>query len=392
MNSRETYLERMAAARELVKEVRATGYKLAMDIGTGAVYLWHGTSINSANKILASRKFHADSYFSHARNYSAFGSSGAKDYAFIRGGRGGGVVMRIKVDPRDVSFSNGTGEFSNDQELIQGDDGVWATREHTVIYGYRNPMTNFEKEARRTYGITKKLRPYQGSFILPNGDLLDLDDYGHRGLGTYDFCVKTGAIRIRVAAYELNIAFVKGMKPTDKQLMRIDQLAKQRQNVHIDTIDPVTEGIVPNENNPKLVFDPDQINSKWDSSTDTITIGTKPGGGPEQKKEDIPQILGHEIGHHQLGHKNHKAWEYNATLAFNDEIKAWDWILTKSKTRGYNPELVFRSLETYADEWNYFEGREKINQKIFNLLRKHYGKKIADTIVPESRRNNPESK
>lgn len=99
-----------------------------------------------------------------------------------------------------------------------------------------NEYNEFEKDAVKIYQTTNNLEPYQGTFILKNGKMLDLDDAGHRDLNTYEFCVKTGALRARTTPKEFNISFLKNIVPTKKQLETIKNETKFKE-LNFDIID-----------------------------------------------------------------------------------------------------------------------------------------------------------
>ena len=85
------------------------------------------------------------------------------------------------------------------------------------------------KKAIKTYGIVKNLMNYQGSYLLPNGKLLDLDDCGHRDLGIYKFCYDTNSLRIRVIPEALSIDLHIEFIPTDSQWQEIEFLSYNKE-------------------------------------------------------------------------------------------------------------------------------------------------------------------
>lgn len=101
-----------------------------------------------------------------------------------------------------------------------------------------------EQEAVETYGTTDRLDDYQGSFILRDGRLLDLDDNGHRALGINDFGRETGGLRVRVTPEEVNIDFIQGKKPTTEQINQIENLSRNKRLVY----EMVDENDVPIKN------------------------------------------------------------------------------------------------------------------------------------------------
>jgi predicted nucleotidyltransferase/8-oxo-dGTP pyrophosphatase MutT (NUDIX family) len=111
--------EKADAAMSLFKELHAEGYRLSLDKYEYDVYVWHGTTASSRERILKDRRIIGPAYFSHARDRSAFGSEGASGYAKMRGSKDDpGIVMRLKVDPRDIRFNQGTGEMESAGDLV----------------------------------------------------------------------------------------------------------------------------------------------------------------------------------------------------------------------------------------------------------------------------------
>jgi len=106
------------AQKEIISELKDNGYKI-QSLPTGYITLHHGTTEENAQKILKEGKFDEMSFFSHAKSHAAFGSEGAKKY--------GKTILSIKVDPRDVFFNSGTGEFEAEEGLVRGIDGVWRS-------------------------------------------------------------------------------------------------------------------------------------------------------------------------------------------------------------------------------------------------------------------------
>ena len=84
----------------------------------------------------------------------------------------------------------------------------------------------------RIYGITPKLSRYQGSYILNDGRLLDMDDSGHWELFARDFGFKTNSLRIRAHNKELNIDFLKDRRPTTAQINTLLQISQNRHIIY----------------------------------------------------------------------------------------------------------------------------------------------------------------
>jgi len=116
---------RSIAAREIIQELSDNGYRIRYNRYKNTLLVYHGTSTEAVQQIRSEGRFHPDSYFSHAKGKSAFGSQGAADYARIRSKKGPGEVITIEVDPRDIEFQSGTGEIVAYDGLIRDSDGVW---------------------------------------------------------------------------------------------------------------------------------------------------------------------------------------------------------------------------------------------------------------------------
>lgn len=110
--------ERQIARDEIDDELKSNGYKLSKNLD-GTINLYHGTFPENAKKILQTGELKDFTFFSHAKTHSAFGSAGAKGY--------GKEVLTIKVDPRDVDFNTGSGEFEAEFGLIRDTDGIWKS-------------------------------------------------------------------------------------------------------------------------------------------------------------------------------------------------------------------------------------------------------------------------
>jgi hypothetical protein len=123
-------------------------------------------------------------------------------------------------------------------------DGKWQPL--TSLYNQPKGVgvTKIEQRAIKTYGVTKKLDPYQGSYILNDGRLLNLDDNGHRALGINDFGRTTGGLRLRVTPDEVDVDFINAKQPTTAQINKIEELAKGKRLVYeiVDNTDEAIKG------------------------------------------------------------------------------------------------------------------------------------------------------
>ncbi len=116
---------RQEALSEIKSELAANGYRIKWSTANYTVTIYHGTSKEGAEKIRSTHKFDEMSFFSHTRKYSAFGSAGASDYA-----RGGGEILVVQADPRDIHFNSGSGEIEASDGLeLDEYDNIWKSPE-----------------------------------------------------------------------------------------------------------------------------------------------------------------------------------------------------------------------------------------------------------------------
>jgi hypothetical protein len=125
------FQERTTRAQDLVKDFKDNNGILKLNIGDGSVTVYHGTSSEMANAILKSKKIKPESFFSHAKDKSLFGSRGADYYAYEKNKNG--KMLELKVDPRDVDLL-GSGELEASEGLVLDIDGIWKSpqRVHAV--------------------------------------------------------------------------------------------------------------------------------------------------------------------------------------------------------------------------------------------------------------------
>jgi len=117
-NNQLEFQERMIAAQELKDKVIETRQKLQID-GNGYITLYHATSEKNAQSIMNNGKFHSQSFFAPSK---------AQTLPHARPKHGKDTItISIKVDPRDIEFSTGTGEFYCPHELIRNEYGIWET-------------------------------------------------------------------------------------------------------------------------------------------------------------------------------------------------------------------------------------------------------------------------
>ena len=116
---------RQEALAEIKSELASNGYKIKWSTANYSVTIYHGSSKEGVEKIRSTRKFDEMSFFSHTRKYSAFGSAGASDYA-----KGGGEILVIQADPRDIHFNSGSGEIEAEYGLEMDEyDNIWKSPE-----------------------------------------------------------------------------------------------------------------------------------------------------------------------------------------------------------------------------------------------------------------------
>lgn len=110
--------ERVEEAQLLSQRVRSTRQRLMMD-SLGYVILHHGTSMEAADSIRGQGRLERSSYF-------AASESGCRPHVYPKHGKSA-VYASFKVDPRDIEFSTGTGEFYAPLGLCRTEHGVWVS-------------------------------------------------------------------------------------------------------------------------------------------------------------------------------------------------------------------------------------------------------------------------
>ena len=111
------FQERFIAAQDLRDSAKEQKYKVNID-GNGYVTVYHGTSQKNAEKIKSDGKFNESSFFS-------FRKSDVEYYA--REKNKNGEVIEIKVDPRDIEYSTGSGEVFAPDSLVKSDNGYYTS-------------------------------------------------------------------------------------------------------------------------------------------------------------------------------------------------------------------------------------------------------------------------
>ena len=111
------FQERVTAAQDMQKEAR--GYKRRLKINPdGSVTVYHGTSAVNANKILSTGIINEQSYFTTNKSEA--------DY-YANGKHSGGVVLELRIDPRNLEFAAAGAELYAPARLERV-DGVFANK------------------------------------------------------------------------------------------------------------------------------------------------------------------------------------------------------------------------------------------------------------------------
>jgi hypothetical protein len=117
------FQERVTAAQDLVDTAKEQKYRISIN-GDGSVTIYHGTSIENAQKIIESGKVESQSFFSPNKK-------GAEFYGKTK--NKSGEILPIKVDARDIEYSTGTGEIYAPNGLVKDTDGIWKSPERTKL-------------------------------------------------------------------------------------------------------------------------------------------------------------------------------------------------------------------------------------------------------------------
>lgn len=112
------FQERVSAGQDLVDKVRSTGQRVTLN-SDGTVTLYHGTSSANAAAIRDGRAFREGAFFAPSKK-------AVEPHVKPRHGRDT-TIVGVRVDPRDVEFSTGTGEFYVPTKLVQDASGVWVS-------------------------------------------------------------------------------------------------------------------------------------------------------------------------------------------------------------------------------------------------------------------------
>lgn len=151
---------RTKAAKELQKEAKNYGINIKTN-NDGTITLYHGTSQqNIAN--INKNGFNEQSYFSHSKQRTGYDDSAPEYYAKQK--NKDGEVIKIKVDPRDIEFVSGTGEFYAPTKLYNN-NGVWSsTKSESKQSTTDNQGRTLTKE-QQEYFKDSKVRDEKGNLL-----------------------------------------------------------------------------------------------------------------------------------------------------------------------------------------------------------------------------------
>lgn len=110
------FQERVTAAQELRDTVRSTGQRLRIT-ALGYIALNHATSEANRESILRDGRMTGNTWFAASKSM-------AEHHGRPKHGSGT-VNIVIEVDPREVEFSTGTGEFYAPTGLVRDPTGLW---------------------------------------------------------------------------------------------------------------------------------------------------------------------------------------------------------------------------------------------------------------------------
>ena len=109
---------KMLAAQDLADRVRSTRQRLSIN-SDGSIKLYHATSRESMASIASDRQFKGNTWFAASK-------AAAMLQARPKHGKDTGCLV-INVNPQDIEFSTGTGEFYAPEGLSLSEDGCWIS-------------------------------------------------------------------------------------------------------------------------------------------------------------------------------------------------------------------------------------------------------------------------
>lgn len=121
------FQERLMAAQHLKELVKSTRQKLEIE-SSGRIMLLHSTSNTNAQSVMECRRFNEGSYFAPSK-------AATQPHALPKH-QTDVAILRVVIDPRDIKFSTGSGEFYAPTQLTQSEFGTWM-----------NPMRLADQEA-----------------------------------------------------------------------------------------------------------------------------------------------------------------------------------------------------------------------------------------------------
>lgn len=168
---RADFQSRVTAAQDLRDEAKEQKYHVEPN-PDGSITIHHGTNAAAAKNILETGKIEKQSFFSPNKE-------GADFYAKSKGKNG--ESLSLKVDPRDVEYSTGTGELYASEGLVKDKDGIWKSPQRASTN-----LTDLHTQA--TKGRVESVAPEPGAeSAIPNQNKLDPtieEQFARRQAGT----------------------------------------------------------------------------------------------------------------------------------------------------------------------------------------------------------------
>lgn len=165
------FQERVIAAQDLRDAAKEQKYKVKID-GNGYVTVYHGTSQKNAEKIKADGRFNESSFFS-------FRKSDVEYYANEKNKNG--EVFEIKVDPRDIEYSTGSGEVFAPDILVKSDNGYYVSikRPEQTQYFQAADKTN-TPEFKKWFGDSKVVDADGNPLVVYHGSRTNIEQFDVR--------------------------------------------------------------------------------------------------------------------------------------------------------------------------------------------------------------------
>lgn len=212
-SSASPFQQRLIAAQDLAKELKdAYNGKLTINYDNASITLYHLTGVQNADKI-RERGFNAGTFFFSSKS-SNYNGDTLLNY---RTKHHGYVIMEVKVNPQDVSFSSGTGEFYAENALKMNTD--WYFYEAMAPpkkYGENgNENVQFKKGGEIEKSNKEDFRSALKSLLLPANQGLSLMLRGEekfiRGIGSAFTYTSRGTHK---KTYDVSVSVYKSEKGT----------------------------------------------------------------------------------------------------------------------------------------------------------------------------------